>query len=85
MIWADEPTGALDSKTANEIMDLMRDLNQRADLTFVLVTHDHGVGERCDRIVRMRDGVIVDEVGSRESGVVRQAEEVAALAYAGAR
>lgn len=82
IIWADEPTGALDSKTANEIMDLMRDLNKRAKLTFVLVTHDHGVGERCDRIVRMRDGQIVGQDGP---SVVRQAEEVAALAYAGAR
>ncbi|HEY7031442.1 MAG TPA: ABC transporter ATP-binding protein [Thermomicrobiales bacterium] len=81
IIWADEPTGALDSKTANEIMDLMRELNQRANLTFVLVTHDHGVGERCDRIVRMRDGVIVGQDGP---SIVRQAEEVAALAYAGA-
>jgi ABC-type lipoprotein export system ATPase subunit len=82
IIWADEPTGALDSKTAEEIMDLMRDLNQRANLTFVLVTHDHGVGQRCDRIVRMRDGMIVGEDGP---AVIRQAEEVAALAYAGAR
>jgi ABC-type lipoprotein export system ATPase subunit len=62
-------------------MDLMRELNQRANLTFVLVTHDHGVGERCDRIVRMRDGVIVGQDGP---SIVRQAEEVAALAYAGA-
>jgi putative ABC transport system ATP-binding protein len=82
IIWADEPTGALDSKTANEIMDLMRELNERADLTFVLVTHDLGVGERCDRIVRMRDGAIVDEAVSRQPSAVRQAEEVAALAYA---
>ncbi len=64
IIWADEPTGALDSKTANEIMDLIRDLNQREKLTFVLVTHDHGVGERCDRIVRMRDGLIVGQDGA---------------------
>lgn len=89
IIWADEPTGALDSKTANEIMDLMRELNQRNHLTFVLVTHDHGVGERCDRIVRMRDGQIVDEVLGqgigRQPAAVRQAEEVAARAYAGAR
>jgi putative ABC transport system ATP-binding protein len=79
IIWADEPTGALDSKTANEIMDLMRDLNERAKLTFVIVTHDHGVGERCDRIVRMRDGAIVGEDGL---SVLRQAEAVADLAYA---
>lgn len=61
IIWADEPTGALDSKTAVEIMTLMRELNLRNGLTFVLVTHDAGVGDMCDRIVRMRDGVIVGE------------------------
>jgi putative ABC transport system ATP-binding protein len=63
IVWADEPTGALDSQTATEIIDLMRELNARAGLTFVLVTHDPGVGDRCDRTVRMRDGRIVGEVG----------------------
>ena len=58
IVWADEPTGALDSKTAVEIMTLMRELNRRDGLTFVLVTHDPGIGDRCDRIVRMRDGQI---------------------------
>jgi putative ABC transport system ATP-binding protein len=61
IVWADEPTGALDSTSANDIMDLMRTLNQGSRLTFVLVTHDHGVGERCDRIVLMRDGRIISE------------------------
>jgi putative ABC transport system ATP-binding protein len=63
IVWADEPTGALDSKTATEIIDLMRELNARAGLTFVLVTHDPGVGDRCDRVVRMRDGRIEGEIG----------------------
>ncbi len=72
IIWADEPTGALDSKTAAEIMDLMRELNQQNGLTFVLVTHDHGVGERCDRIVHMRDGVIV---GQSEPTITVQVQE----------
>jgi putative ABC transport system ATP-binding protein len=62
IVWADEPTGALDSRTAAEIMALMRDLNQRDGLTFVIVTHDPGIGDRCDRIVRMRDGLITGEV-----------------------
>jgi putative ABC transport system ATP-binding protein len=75
IIWADEPTGALDSKTADEIMDLMRDLNERLHNTFVIVTHDAGVGNRCDRIVRMRDGLIV---GESVPSAVRQAEAVAA-------
>ena len=61
IIWADEPTGALDSSTAHEIMDLLRDLNQRNHLTFVIVTHDQGVGEQCNRIVRMMDGEIIGQ------------------------
>ena len=63
IVWADEPTGALDSKTATDIMALMRELNEQKGLTFVLVTHDPGIGDRCDRIVRMRDGQIAGEVG----------------------
>jgi ABC-type lipoprotein export system ATPase subunit len=62
IVWADEPTGALDSQTASDIMNLMRELNRRNGLTFVIVTHDPGIGDRCDRIVRMRDGQIVGEV-----------------------
>ncbi len=61
IVWADEPTGALDSKTATEIMDLMRNLNDTAGLTYVIVTHDPGVGAQCDRIIHMRDGEIVGE------------------------
>jgi putative ABC transport system ATP-binding protein len=61
IVWADEPTGALDSKTADEIMGLIRELNERINLTVVIVTHDPGVGEQCSRVIRMRDGMIVGE------------------------
>lgn len=61
IVWADEPTGALDSHTADEIMTLMKELNQRAGLTFVIVTHDPGVGAECGRVIRMRDGEIIGE------------------------
>jgi putative ABC transport system ATP-binding protein len=61
IVWADEPTGALDSATADGILDLMQELNQRVGLTLVLVTHDHSVGARCRRVIRMRDGEIVGE------------------------
>ncbi len=59
IVWADEPTGALDSHTADEIVELLRSLNQRNGLTLVVVTHDHLVGQRCDRIVTMLDGEVV--------------------------
>lgn len=60
IVWADEPTGALDSKTADDIMSLMEKLNREQGLTFVIVTHDPGVGARCNRIVNMRDGLIAE-------------------------
>ncbi|OGO39081.1 MAG: macrolide ABC transporter ATP-binding protein [Chloroflexi bacterium RBG_16_57_11] len=61
LVWADEPTGDLDSETANEIMDVLVSLNQEQGLTFILVTHDRGVGARCRRIVWMRDGLVESE------------------------
>ena len=60
IIWADEPTGNLDSETAEEIIQLMRDLNRQNGQTFVVVTHDDYVGSCTDRIIRMRDGQVVD-------------------------
>jgi ABC-type lipoprotein export system ATPase subunit len=61
IVWADEPTGDLDSAMAQEIVDLMRRLNRERGLTFVIVTHDIAVGRRADRIVRMLDGRVVAE------------------------
>jgi putative ABC transport system ATP-binding protein len=60
IVWADEPTGDLDSENAHEIVALMRRLNVERGLTFLIVTHDIGVGRATDRIVRMVDGRIVD-------------------------
>jgi putative ABC transport system ATP-binding protein len=65
IIWADEPTGALDSKTANDIVTLMEQLNEEHGQTFVLVTHDAGIGKRCHRLVHMSDGEIVGEERNR--------------------
>ena len=61
IVWADEPTGDLDSENAEEVVELMRRLNIERGLTFLIVTHDIGVGRSTDRIVRMVDGEIVDE------------------------
>lgn len=61
IVWADEPTGNLDTETADDVMALLRRLNREQGQTFVLVTHDPRIGNLCDRIVHMRDGRIVDD------------------------
>jgi putative ABC transport system ATP-binding protein len=61
IVWADEPTGDLDSENATEIVELMRHLNLERGLTFLIVTHDIAVGRKTDRIVRMLDGLVVEE------------------------
>jgi ABC-type lipoprotein export system ATPase subunit len=60
IVWADEPTGNLDSETATEIMDLLYRLNKENGQTFVIVTHAIEVGKRANRIITMRDGSIVE-------------------------
>ena len=58
IVWADEPTGNLDSKNEKEIMDLILRLNKENRQTFVLVTHADTVGAKADRIIQMQDGLI---------------------------
>ena len=59
----EEPTGNLDSKTAQEMMDLVVKLNEELQMTVIIVTHDQEVSVRTRRTLRMRDGLIVsDEV-----------------------
>jgi putative ABC transport system ATP-binding protein len=58
IVWADEPTGALDSKTSQEIIDLMLQLNREHGLAFVWVTHALEVAQQASRLVTMRDGLI---------------------------
>ncbi|MGQ9572901.1 MAG: ABC transporter ATP-binding protein [Dehalococcoidia bacterium] len=67
IVWADEPTGALDSTNADDIMNLLRELNKANHQTFVLVTHDRHVASYADRIVYMTDGLIVDEKHTGEA------------------
>lgn len=61
MLLADEPTGALDTRTTEEIMLLMQRLHREQGLTVVLVTHEPEIGARCQRIIRLSDGLIVKE------------------------
>ncbi len=59
IIWADEPTGNLDSESANDVMDLLCRFNREFGQTLVVVTHALEVGQRANRIIRMQDGSIV--------------------------
>jgi putative ABC transport system ATP-binding protein len=58
LVLADEPTGNLDSERSAEVLGLLRRFNLDRGQTFILVTHDSEVGEACDRVVRMRDGLV---------------------------
>lgn len=62
IIWADEPTGNLDSEAANDVMDLLCRFNREYGQTLVLVTHALEVGQRANRIIRMQDGMIVTPI-----------------------
>ena len=58
IILADEPTGALDSKTSIEVMQLLKDLHEKEKLTIIVVTHESGVANQTDKIIHIKDGVI---------------------------
>ncbi len=58
IILADEPTGALDSKTSVEIMDLLKELNEKDGMTIIVVTHESGVANYTNKIIHIKDGVI---------------------------
>ena len=65
LILADEPTGNLDSRTGAEIVDLLLSLRDEHDATIVIATHDSGVAARCDRVVRLLDGAVADDLDVR--------------------
>ncbi len=61
IVMGDEPTGDLDTTTSEEIVGMMRTVNRERGTTFLIVTHNPEVASACDRTVRMRDGVVVDD------------------------
>jgi putative ABC transport system ATP-binding protein len=67
IVWADEPTGALDSRTAEAIIGLLKRCNEAYGTTVVIVTHDPAVASRTDRIIRMENGRVLGERGSTDA------------------
>lgn len=68
ILLADEPTGNLDSKTTEEILGMFQQLNQRDGITIVLVTHEPDVAEHAKRILRLADGLVVQESTAGKNG-----------------
>ena len=67
LLLADEPTGALDTRTTKEILRLFQELNEEEGITIIIVTHDPGVASHCKRIIRMKDGLIESENDTPEA------------------
>lgn len=72
VVLADEPTGALDSKTGQDVMDLFTQLNSDEGVTIIIVTHDPGVGDRCQRIVHIKDGFVDGGEGGSSVNELRE-------------
>src|SRR5690349_15787391 len=73
VVLADEPTGNLDSRTGEEIVDLLLGLRDERGVTVLLATHDSAVAARCDRVVRLVDGRVADDVDVRAAADVQGA------------
>jgi putative ABC transport system ATP-binding protein len=63
LLLADEPTGNLDSQNAAEILELLARLRAENQMTIILATHDPQIAARCDRLIRLRDGAVIDDIG----------------------
>ncbi|HEY7147244.1 MAG TPA: ABC transporter ATP-binding protein [Streptosporangiaceae bacterium] len=68
LLLADEPTGNLDSRNAADILQLLTRLGQENQMTIILATHDPQIAARCDRLIRLRDGAVTDDINLTSEG-----------------
>ena len=80
LLLADEPTGNLDSRTAAEVLELITALRREHQMTVVLATHDPQIAARAERLIRLRDGAMVDDIvladGYRADDVLRRVTQL---------
>ena len=65
LVLADEPTGALDTKTGTEIMEILKNLNKESQMTVLIVTHENHIADQTNRIISFRDGEIINDKQNR--------------------
>ncbi len=75
IVLADEPTANLDSKTGKSIIELMKRLNQELGTTFIFSTHDPEIVEIADHVIRLQDGIVIEDVRRSGSQGAREAEK----------
>ena len=66
VLFGDEPTGALDEKTAREVLELLEKMNQEYKTTMVIITHNAGIAEMADKIIKMNSGKIVETIKNKQ-------------------
>jgi len=76
LLLADEPTGNLDTRTGKEILDVLQHFNKEQGVTILLVTHDAEVAAHADRVIHVRDGIVVDSLGDANTKLVNQFPDV---------
>ena len=72
VIFADEPTGNLDSKTTEQVMDMLLEISQKNNITFVMVTHDPELAKKAKRIVTLVDGKIIHDTKQEDEGTTHE-------------